>query len=123
LEFSHPDDDFFVIHFNESIRLGLDGDEFSADRNRARRALWRLHPDGQTALYDAVEQALNHSIEGRWEKRALLVISDGGDTASSSTFDEVLEMARGFGTPVYGIGVYDPMTLAIPAGLCVASQT
>ena len=108
LDTSHPDDDFFVVHFNESVRLGFDGARFSTDKLQVRRALWGLHPDGQTALYGAVRLALKHSLEGRWEKRALLVISDGGDTASAAGFDQVLAESRRLGALIYGIGVYDP---------------
>ena len=109
VDLSHPDDDFFVVHLNENVRLGFDGGRFSTDRVQLRRALWRLHPDGQTAVYDAVLFALRHSLEGRWEKRALLVISDGGDTASAAAFDEVLEQARRLGASIYGIGLYDAL--------------
>jgi Ca-activated chloride channel family protein len=105
---SHPDDDFFVVHFNEHVRLGFDGAQFSTDRTEVRMALWRLRPAGQTALYDAVSFALGHSLEGRWEKRALLVISDGGDNASKASFEEVHKKARRLGVSIYAIGIYDP---------------
>jgi VWFA-related protein len=105
---SHPDDDFFVVHFNENVRLGFNGAQFSSDRAEVRAALWRLHPDGQTALYDAVSFALDHVRKGRWEKRALLVISDGGDTASKTNFEDVLVKARQLGASIYTIGIYDP---------------
>jgi Ca-activated chloride channel family protein len=105
---SHPDDDFFVVHFNENVRLGFDGAQFSTDRTEVRMAVWRLQPAGQTALYDAVSFALGHSLEGRWEKRALLVISDGGDNASKTSFEEVHTKARSLGVSIYAIGIYDP---------------
>jgi VWFA-related protein len=104
---SHPDDDFFVVHFNEQVRLGFDGARFSSDRAAVRLALWRLRPAGQTALYDAVSFALSHALEGRWQKRALLLISDGGDNASRASFEEVLIKARRLGVSIYAIGIYD----------------
>jgi len=107
VDVSNPEDDFFVIHFNERVRFGFGGGAFSTDRDRVRVALWQLRPDGQTALYDAVLAALRHATKGRWEKRALLVISDGGDTASRTSFDEALHGAREVGASIYAIGVYD----------------
>jgi Ca-activated chloride channel homolog len=108
VEFSHPEDEFFVVHFNEHVRLGLEGAPFSSERGAVRKALSQLRPDGQTALYDAVSLALDHAVDGRWEKRALLVISDGGDNASQASFDEVLAKARRLGASIYTIGIYDP---------------
>ena len=106
---SHPDDDFFVVHFNEEVRLELPGPAgFSNDKAQVHAALGRMHPDGQTALYDAVSFAIRHAQDGRWEKRALLVISDGGDNASRSSRDEALMQARRLGAPIYAIGIYDP---------------
>jgi Ca-activated chloride channel family protein len=105
---SHADDDFFVVHFNENVRLGFDGARFSSDRTAVRMALWRLRPAGQTALYDAVNFALGHVLEGRWERRALLMISDGGDNASKASFEEVHRKARRLGASIYAIGIYDP---------------
>jgi Ca-activated chloride channel family protein len=108
---SHPDDDFFVVHFNENVRLGFDGAQFSSDRAEVRAALWRLRPDGQTALYDAISFALDHVRKGRWEKRALLVISDGGDNVSKANFEDILVKARQLGASIYAIGIYDSMGL------------
>jgi Ca-activated chloride channel homolog len=105
---SHAEDEFFVVHFNEHARLALGEMPFSSDPDAVRQALWQLNPSGQTALYDAVDLALAHALGGRQEKRALLVISDGGDNASRTGFSEVLVKARRLGSPIYAIGIWDP---------------
>jgi Ca-activated chloride channel family protein len=104
----HENDDFFVVHFNDRPEFGLPGGvSFSSDGELVRTALWRLQPDGKTALYDAVRLGLDHARQGNWEKRALLVISDGGDTASRSSFKDLLDQVRRSETLVYALGVYD----------------
>jgi Ca-activated chloride channel family protein len=104
----HERDDFFVVHFNDRPVFGLPGGvDFSSGQHEVRDALYRLEPDGQTALHDAVGLGLDHARRGKWEKRALLVISDGGDTASHSTFADLLDRVRRSETLVYALGVYD----------------
>lgn len=105
----HEKDDFFVVHFNDRPIFGLPGDvEFSSNQHEVRSALYRLKPNGQTALHDAVGLGLDHARQGEWEKKALLVISDGGDTASLSSFKDLLDHVRRSETLVYALGVYDP---------------
>lgn len=105
---SNPQDDFFVVHFNDFARLGLPGDaRFSNSPGVVREALWDLKPDGRTALYDAVNLALDHALLGTWEKRALLVVSDGADNASKLTFDELLYRVSAHDALIYALGIYD----------------
>ncbi len=105
---SHPEDDFFVVHFNDDVTFGLGGETaFTSRHGEVRDAVMRLHPIGQTSLYDAVAQGLEHVKQGHWKRTALLVISDGADTASETTFDALLRQAGSTTTPIYAIGVYD----------------
>jgi Ca-activated chloride channel family protein len=62
---------------------------------------------GQTALYDAVGGALEHLQQGRYDKKALLVISDGADNVSRRKFSDVLEMTRRSNAVIYTISLYD----------------
>ena len=80
---SNPRDEIFVINFNEKARRGLpEAMLFSDDIKQLREALWRGVPEGRTALYDAIEMALHHLDFGRRDKKALIVVSDGGDNIS-----------------------------------------
>jgi VWFA-related protein len=105
---SNPDDEMFIVNFNEYVTLGLPIDKpFTNDPNELQRAISRTPADGQTALYDAIGVALNRLQRGRREKKVLIVISDGGDNASKRTMDQVLKMAGQSSAIIYTIGTFD----------------
>ena len=80
---SNPEDEVFVLNFNDSVTRGLpEGELFSCDIAQLSAALDRGTPRGMTALNDAVVEGLKQLDEGRRDKKALIVISDGGDNAS-----------------------------------------
>lgn len=104
---SHPGDELFVVNFNETASLGLPAAiPFTSDARQLRTALLPL-PTGRTALYDAVALGLDHLSGGTRDRKALVVLSDGGDNASRRGLDDVLEMARRSSATIYTIGVYD----------------
>src|SRR5262249_23738662 len=72
------------------------------------RRLALLHAYGRTALYDVILDGLIMVSRGRYDKKALLVVTDGMDTASSSSLDQVVAQARRQGVLVYSIGIGDP---------------
>lgn len=108
LHASNPKDEVFVVNFNDTPKLGLPTDvAFSDDRNQLKMALDSARPQGKTSLYDAIEMALDHLEKGKHDKKAIIVISDGGDNASRSTLDAVLDKARRSNAIVYTVGIYD----------------
>lgn len=107
VETSHPDDSMFVLHFSNQLRYGLEGERFSGDRGRLFAALDRLVPSGQTALYDALWAGLERLREAPLAKKALLIISDGGDNASVRNDKDIVTAAREMGALVYSIGLFD----------------
>ena len=107
---SNLQDEVFVVHFNEHVRFGLpERTLFSNDLQQLRAAFTRLTPDGQTALYDALGIALKHAQKGRRDKKVLIVISDGGDNASGTEFDQIWDEVRRRDIIVYAIGLYDQL--------------
>jgi VWFA-related protein len=105
---SNPEDEMFVVNFNERVVLGLpDGIQFSNDPDELERAILRAPVTGQTALYDAAAKALEVLQAGGRDKKALVVISDGGDTASAGSLAEVLKLAGQSNALVYTVGVFD----------------
>lgn len=105
---SNRRDEVFVLNFNDEVRRGLPRPVlFSSDITQLRAALHRGLPDGKTALHDAVVEGLQHLQLGRREKKALLVISDGGDTASRHKRGEMLESIERSIATVYTIGLFD----------------
>jgi Ca-activated chloride channel family protein len=79
--------------------------EWTTDRQRLSRALGRISPNGGTAMYDAVVEAVPMVATGRNTKKALLVISDGNDTASRAGVHEVRQLTRESEVLVYAIGL------------------
>jgi VWFA-related protein len=105
---SHPDDELFAVHFNERVWRGLPASRpFTNDREELRAALLRSTARGQTALFDAVLDGLVHLGTADRRKKALVVISDGGDNASRARFEEVLNKALRMNALIYSIGLYD----------------
>jgi len=108
-EAGNPQDQTFVVNFNDKARLGLpDGDAFTSQPEEIRAALSNMQPRGRTALYDALALALDHLREGSAEKKVLLLISDGGDNASRHSFAQVQRAAEESNTMIYAIGLFDP---------------
>lgn len=65
-------------------------------------------PEGKTALYDALVLASQHLHKGKWENRALLLISDGGDNNSAHTIAEAIRAVQESWATVYSIALFDP---------------
>jgi Ca-activated chloride channel family protein len=105
---SNPQDEVFVINFNEKARHGLpDTVLFSDNINQLRAALWQGIPEGRTALYDAIEMALHQTDMGRRDKKTLLVISDGGDNISMHKLPDVMHDVLESIVTIYTIGIFD----------------
>lgn len=106
---SQRDDEMFVVDFNRKPWLGLPvSTAFTNDVAQLRATLLETRTEGTTALYDALELALNHLKEGTRQRKALVLLSDGGDNASVLKLEEVLRMAQQSSATIYCIGIYDP---------------
>jgi VWFA-related protein len=105
---SNPEDQMFVVNFNEKVWFGLpDNMPFTDQVDQLELALSRITADGMTALYDAVAAALHHVEQGNRNKKVLIVISDGGDNASKHKLAEILSMAGRSDAIIYTIGIFD----------------
>jgi len=103
---SNPQDEMFVVDFNDDVSIELmRGKAFSSDVKDLEKALTAVSARGRTALYDAVNEGLNHLQYGHWGKKALIVISDGGDNASHLKYSQLLVRARQSQTLIYSIGL------------------
>jgi len=106
---SNPEDQLFVVNFNEYVTLGLPVTmQFTRRFEELTRAIANTPANGQTALYDAIATALERLQTDRREKKALLIISDGGDNASKQTLAEVLVLAERSNVVLYTLGVFEP---------------
>jgi len=105
---SNPEDEIFVVNFNDRASLSLPaGTPFTNDPKQIELGLWDKKPEGKTALYDALALALKQIRKGKWEKKALLLISDGGDNNSKRTYREILQTVQESGVTIYTIGLFD----------------
>jgi Ca-activated chloride channel family protein len=102
LHLSNPDDEAFLIYFDDAARLAHG---FTADFGVLNETLSAISPYGQTALFDAIMLALDTLSEARYAGKAILVVSDGADNASAAAYEDVLERVRRAGAAIYTIGV------------------
>ena len=105
---SNPQDEMFVVDFNDDVSVELlDGKPFTNDPHELEKAVSAVSARGRTALYDAVAEGLNHLQFGHWDKKALIIVSDGGDNASRHKFSQVLALAQRSQVVIYSIGLVD----------------
>ena len=102
IDILEPADEIMVITFSDRVRILQD---FTSDRERLATVLDRLEPGGGTTLYDAAYVAIQRVAQGPAESKAVVLVSDGVDTSSSRTFNELREFARRAEVPVFSIGL------------------
>jgi Ca-activated chloride channel homolog len=101
---SNPQDEMFVVDFNDDVWLQiLGGKPFTHNVKDLETAIAAVSARGRTALYDAVSEGLNHLRYGHCEKKALIIVSDGGDNASHQKFSQVLDLAQRSQVLIYSI--------------------
>jgi Ca-activated chloride channel family protein len=108
-------DDVFLFAFSNHPFLLQ---PFTMNHELVMRRLGLLRAYGQTALFDTILQGLRMVQHGRWDKKALLVVTDGMDNTSGESVAEVVKQAREMGVLVYSIGIGDPN--ATGSGVSVA---
>lgn len=102
---SNPQDEGFVVNFNDDYYLDTEHD-FTSDINEMKSALERIDARGSTALYDAVIGSLDHLKKGTRDKKVLLVVTDGEDNASRHSLENVVEQAQRADAVIYTVGVF-----------------
>lgn len=118
-ERSHPNDEIFALAFNEHVRAALPpSTPFTNDPGEFRVALTAtMGAQGRTAMYDAIRSGLTYVTKGSHPRRVLVIVGDGGDNASTATFDEVLRAAQASNAAIYTVGVIDPLEREADPGL------
>ncbi len=106
---SNPQDQMFLVNFNERVSFGLPRSvPFTDQPGELKAAMATVSSNGKTALYDAVMVALEHLQHGNRDKKVLIVVSDGADNASVHSKEEMLALAKQSEAIVYGVGIYEP---------------
>jgi Ca-activated chloride channel family protein len=102
---ANPQDEFFVIGFNDRPEL-IEDFTSSVDDIQARLAT--VEAGHRTALLDAIYFGISKMKDAHHERKALLVVSDGGDNRSRYTEGEVRSSVREADVEIYSIGIFDP---------------
>jgi Ca-activated chloride channel family protein len=104
LRTSNPSDEFFVVGFNDKPAVIVD---YTSDVDDVEARMVMLKPENRTALIDAVYLAVNKLRQAKYERKALLIISDGGDNRSRYTEGELRRSVRESDVQIYSIGIFD----------------
>jgi VWFA-related protein len=99
---SNPEDETFVVHFDFDARMSQN---FSSELPLLEKTLAAAQPFGQTAIYDAMMLALDTMEKARYEKKVILLITDGIDNASKSTLKDVIARLKRERVAVYVVGL------------------
>ena len=101
---ANPQDEFFMVTFSDEPRLASD---FTSNVNDIQNKMVLTAPRGRTALLDALYLGVHKMKEARNQRKALLIISDGGDNHSRYNEQEIKSLVKESDIILYGIGVYD----------------
>ena len=103
-EASNPQDEFFMITFSNEPRIAAD---FTSRPEEIENALLTTQPKGMTSLLDAIYMGIRKMKDARYPRRALLIMSDGGDNHSRYSEREVKNAVKETDVVIFAVGTYD----------------
>jgi Ca-activated chloride channel family protein len=116
---ANPEDDYFVVTFADHPGLLADTTQSIAT---IQAKLATMEAKGNTALADAIYLSLRKLRSAKYQRKALLIISDGGDNYSRYTLREVRELALESDVQIYAIDICDALPLFLPAKFSELAQ-
>jgi VWFA-related protein len=102
---ANPEDEFFLVEFNDQPKLVV---PLTNDTEEIQNQLAFAPSRGRTALIDAIFLAMHEMKKSTKTRKALLIISDGGDNCSRYTESEVRNLVREGDVLIYALGIYEP---------------
>jgi len=100
---SNPQDEVFIVNFNDEAYLDV---EFTSDMKKMQEGIARIDSRGGTAMRDAIDRSIDYlKKQGKKQKKALLVVTDGNDNASSISLEKLVNRARQEEVLIYAIGL------------------
>ena len=106
LRTANPEDEFFLVQFNDRPELTV---SLTSHPEDIQSHLTWVQSKGRTALLDGVAMAMNEMKKARNGRKAILIISDGGDNSSRYTESEVRNWVREGDVQMYAIGIFEPV--------------
>jgi Ca-activated chloride channel family protein len=103
-EAANPRDEFFMIVFSDQPRLAID---FTSSSDDIEHELVFTQAQGRTSLLDAIHMGLQKMEEAKYGKRALLIVSDGGDNHSRHNEQDIRALTKESDVMIYSIGLFD----------------
>jgi len=103
---ANPEDEFFLVEFNDQPRMVV---PLTQNVEEIQNQLTFAQSKGRTALLDAIFLSLHEMKKSTKNKKALLIISDGGDNNSRYTESEIRNLVKEGDVQIYAIGIYEPM--------------
>jgi Ca-activated chloride channel family protein len=103
---ANPQDEFFLVSFNERAELTS---TFTNSVEDLQSRMMLMAPKGRTALLDAIYLGLSQMRGAHNAKRALLILSDGGDNHSRYNESDIKRLVKEADTQLYAVGIYDPL--------------
>jgi Ca-activated chloride channel homolog len=101
---ANPSDEFFLVQFNDRPELTV---PFTTDTDRLQSTLTFTQSKGRTALLDSVYLAMHEMKKAHNPRKALLIISDGGDNSSRYTETEIKNAVREADVQIFAIGIFE----------------
>jgi Ca-activated chloride channel family protein len=103
---ANPEDEFFLVGFNERVQVLS---PFTSNVEDLEGRMLTASAKGKTALLDAIYLGLTKMRDAQNGKRALLIISDGGDNNSRYNEKDIKQLVREADTQLYSIGIFEPI--------------
>jgi VWFA-related protein len=103
---ANPEDEFFLVEFNDRPKLVQ---PITRDHEEIQQRLTFTQAKGRTALLDAIYLAMHEMRKSTKRRKALLIISDGGDNSSRYNESEIRNLVRESDVMIYAIGIFEPM--------------
>ena len=101
---ANPEDEFFLVEFNERPRLAI---PFTSDADELYQHIMRTRTVGRTSLLDAIHMAILQMKKARNSRKALVIVSDGGDNCSRYSVGQIKNALLESDVQVYAMGIFD----------------
>jgi Ca-activated chloride channel family protein len=106
-------DEAFLVEFNEKVKVSV---PFTSKAQDISNALTNSQPGGLTAMLDAVDVSLKEMKKAKNPRKAIVIVSDGGDNSSHYTSAQIESLVREADVEIYSMGVFEPtFSIGLPA--------